>query len=91
MSPDDKCRWCVVVGDAIIKDYNIKEKTIWHIEYLEGGGRFPYRGMITCGKINLGFALEEKFTLKEFEKKFDLIISDVKKKQTGTGSSLFSL
>ena len=89
MTIDDKLKWFVIAGDAIVKDAGINKKLLWHVEYVNHP-RFPFRVHIECGKVKTGFAMEAKIKLTEFEKLFSRKITDVKRDQSKT-FSLFDL
>lgn len=78
----------VLIGDAVIKAADIKQKIVWDVQYI-AHPEFPFRVRITCNKMNVGMSLPRKITLNDFETRFAEKIDYVKGKQKKT--SLFEL
>lgn len=89
MNIDDKLRWFTVAADGVIKDYGLKGKLIFVVSSVKNE-KFPFRVLIEYRKKKYGFPLEAKVTLKQFERKLEEFLKDVKKNE-GPSGSLFSL
>ncbi len=88
MSPDDKVKWFILVGEEMMKDMSVKD-TLFYVQYIPRDGSF--RVMIEKGKFKKGFSIERKCSLKEYQKIFEQKLNELKRDSIGAGKGIFSL
>lgn len=89
MSPDDKVKWFIITGEALLKDFNM-EGTIFYVQHILRDNSF--RIMIEKGKDKVGFSTPANIKLKEYEEIFQQKLSELKKQVSGySGKGLLSI
>jgi hypothetical protein len=90
MSPEEKTKWFIIVGEALIKGLKM-EDVLFYVSYIPRDQ--SYRVMIEKGKdgkFKKGFAAPRKMSLKEYERMFEQKLDELKK-DASRGGGLFSL